>query len=162
MGKTTEIRDVNYRLLFGALVLACMSLFATWENNHEIAQRRVHDPVETVAALHSVNCSHWRHHYYAYLVYNYAAQDGSLTRYDHASQKWFETEADCREFIETMKNNAPIWYERSHPELASFYPDEPDSWGFLTLLIPSAILFWCAMTACPPINKSGKRRKSRA
>ena len=166
MGKMTVLRDffrtriIDYRLLFAALIFACMALLATWKINQEIAQRRVHDPVETVGTLRSAKCGIWRHNNYAYLVYEYAAH-GSPTRHDHATERRFETTAGCQEFIQTMTNFVPVWYESSRPDLATFDPKEPDSWVSLILLFPSAILFKWGISTRRPINKRMKKTRNR-
>ena len=163
----TVIRDffrtriINYRLVFAALALACASVFWTLEYNRRIAERRLHDPVETVGTLRQATCKSDRglkHH--VYLVYEYAAH-GSKTRHDHATSRSFETKASCQEFIQTMTNFVPVWYESSRPDLATFDPKEPDSWVSLILLFPSAILFKWGISTRRPINKRMKKTRNR-
>jgi hypothetical protein len=75
----------------------------------------------------------------AVLEYIYSTVGSNPIQHVLVTTKWFDTLKDCAAFEKTNSNVATIWYEKEHPDKASLYETESDSWGFLYGLILAAL-----------------------
>jgi hypothetical protein len=145
---------------FVAFMMACFFIWATIQNNREIAQRRLAEPVQTVGTLVSSDCTTFlRGGRYttqkpeAVLEYKYSTVGPNPTQHVLVTTRWFDTLEDCAAFEKSISNVATIWYEKVHPEKASLYKTEPDSWGFLYGLILAALFVLFGVYDQKSINK---------
>jgi len=123
---------------FVALGLACIFLWAAIQNNREIDERRLVEPVQTTGTLTSSRCTTWMRGAKgagpkpeAVLEYKYTTIDTNPSSHILVATKWFDTLKDCAEFEKTNSATATIWYEKGHPEKASLIASEEHTWGFL-------------------------------
>ena len=156
---STPKRSVS-PFFFVAFVMAGFFIWATIQNNSEIAQRRLVQPVQTIGTLLTSHCTTYMRggskggpKPYAELEYKYSTLDPNPTQHVFATMQGFDTLKDCAAFEKTNSNVATIWYEKEHPEKASLYETESDSWGFLYGLILSAIFALGGMYDQKSINK---------
>jgi hypothetical protein len=140
--------------------MAGFFIWATIQNNREIAERRLAEPVQTEGTLVSSRCTTFMRggskggpKPEAVLEYKYSTIGANPTQHVFITTHWFDTLKDCAAFEKTNSNVATIWYEREHPEKASLYETESDSWGFLYGLILAAIFALGGMYDQKSINK---------
>lgn len=131
---------------FAAFVLSFIFIGATVQNNREIDQRRLIEPIQTVGTLTSSHCTTWMRGAKSagpkpeiVLKYRYPILGSENVVHEFVTTKWFDTMEACFEFEKSNSHTATIWYEKSHPEKASLYETEPYSWGFLYGLILAAL-----------------------
>jgi uncharacterized membrane protein len=156
---------------FAAFVLSCIFIGATVQNNREIEQRRLIEPVQTVGTLVSSRCTTWMRGAKSagpkpeiVLEYRYPTIGFMSVEHVFVTTKWFDTMEACFEFEKSNSRTSTIWYEKSRPEKASLYEAEPYSWGFLYGLILAALFVVFGVYDQKSINqeKRGAQKKNRA
>lgn len=133
---------------FVATVLACFIVWSTIQNNREIDERRLKEPIQAVGVLISARCAEIAHagsqSHVAWLAYQYSTQDFNQTKYILNTKHSFDTSKDCDQFEklndEKLNTNVvTLWYEKSQPAKASLYEVEPYSWDSLYVLVLAAL-----------------------
>lgn len=157
---STPKRSVS-PIFFVAFVVAGLFIWATIQNNREIAERRLAEPVQTEGTLVSSRCTTFMRggskggpKPEAVLTYKYLTIGANPTQHVFITTHWFDTLKDCAAFEKTNSNVAAIWYEKERPEKASLYKTEDYTWGFLYGLILAALFVIWGVYDQKSINKA--------
>ncbi|MEB0030642.1 hypothetical protein QN372_07795 [Undibacterium sp. RTI2.1] len=135
-------------------------IWATVQNNREIAQRRLIQPVLSAGKLVSSECTTFTRGSRGgapkpilVMTYQYSASPHDISRYELTATKWFDTIEACAEFKKTNPINTKLWYEKNNPSKASMFETEHDSWGFLNGLLLATFFLICGLFHQKSLNK---------
>lgn len=145
---------------FVAFVIAGFFIWATIQNNREISERRLAEPVQTIGVLLDSKCTSYQRSArtgfrqpYIKLMYKYLTVGTNPTPHTFITKQSFDTDKACEEYKSSISKVVTIWYEKAHAEKASLYETESDSWGFLYGLILAALFVLGGVYDQKSINK---------